>query len=409
MYCKLDENCLQFDALGVHMLGHPYTRDLFGLDESGKQLAQKLMEGCEIDTASLGSSEQALLNALMQRNLINNTTNSRGKRVAYLHVTTRCNLNCAGCYSRSDRCNEVKERLDFNSLRKIIDNLAAANVSLVTISGGEPFLRTDILDILKYLKSEKKMKKVTCITNGTQDIDVYRQALNYVDVLYFSLDGYSRETSFLRKSVHDKALKIVTELNREGHKVAVIFTLHRKNCRMIEHMRAFAESLNLNYHFSVFSVAHSEETSEYELAEDDISFLTHHLQNERVPIADSPIQASLSCRICCGAGSSLISISANGDIMPCHMFYDKKLLMGNALEDDLSTLFEKNKKPLFHVDLKEECVKCEVKYLCGGGCLFRSYLAGNSFSKTDPLCKMYASSIEQTFDTLLDKSCERRR
>lgn len=401
MYCKLNENCIQFDALGVHMVGNPNSHVLFGLDEEGYDLILRLFNGCELDINSLGVSQLELLNALKESGLINDDLETEHNRTAYLHITSHCNMNCVGCYSRFTRDDHSPDVMQTDDILRIVDKLCEAKVSSIVISGGEPFLRTDIIDILRYIKNKNEIKHVSCISNGKINVRRYQQTSTYIDCLSFSLDGYSKEASFLRKESFDNVIEAINLLKGTYGSLEIIFTIHRKNYMYTREMAELAQILGVEHSFSLFTTAHSDETAELEISEDILeSFIQYAIQNN-MHITDTPLDRSLGCSVCCGAGRSLISISADGEIMPCHMFYDKKFSLGNALHDDISQIFRSRTMPFFSVDKKTKCKNCEVKYLCGGGCLFRSYLASGNLEDTDPLCPMYFQGIEDTVRMLI--------
>lgn len=393
MFCKLSKNCLEFEAKGIPMLGDPNSGYLLGLSEEGKRLVSKLSVGCDINVEELTSEEIALFRAIKQQGFLEGTPPVELPRVAYLHVTNRCNMNCIGCYSGALRNNHAQDPLQLDDVKRIVDNLAAAKVSSVIVSGGEPFLRKDIIDILQYIKQVKKIKSVTCITNGTAKYQEYRRGADTVDHLAFSMDGYSKESSFLRGAVFEKTVDAIRQLKEDGYRPSIIFTLHHKNSRYVHEMRAMAESLGASYNFSLFTVSSTSETADLEVCIDDIDFL---IQHGDISVSDTPTDGEFGCRVCCGAGRSLISICGNGDVMPCHMFTDKEFCMGNALKDDIASIFEQNDRPLVHVDSKKECVNCEFKYICGGGCPARAYLQNNDLKSVDPVCRLHKETILST-------------
>ncbi len=50
---------------------------------------------------------------------------------------------------------------------RALDELAAAGLATLIISGGEPFLRDDLPDIVAYAKRTCGIKSVTVLSNGT--------------------------------------------------------------------------------------------------------------------------------------------------------------------------------------------------------------------------------------------------
>lgn len=79
-----------------------------------------------------------------------------------LDLTMRCNLRCAHCYCFQDAS---KKELAFHEICRILDEIAAAGCLWLLITGGEPLIRPDFLDIYTYAK--KKGLIITIFTNGT--------------------------------------------------------------------------------------------------------------------------------------------------------------------------------------------------------------------------------------------------
>lgn len=108
------------------------------------------------------------------------------------HITDKCNLQCTHCYR-----NEKIEDLPLSDLKVIADTvvegLYTMNVSpLIALSGGEPFLREDIFDLVAYLY-EKGIKTIVVETNGTVITPHVIQLLNEysppITAIQVSLDG----------------------------------------------------------------------------------------------------------------------------------------------------------------------------------------------------------------------------
>ena len=65
---------------------------------------------------------------------------------ATLEVTWRCNLNCLHCLVAAKKVREISTK----NVKRIIKQLADANVFTLAITGGEPFLRKDIEEIVRF-------------------------------------------------------------------------------------------------------------------------------------------------------------------------------------------------------------------------------------------------------------------
>ena len=84
-----------------------------------------------------------------------------------IEVTRRCNLQCAHCFLNlpaADRSAREHE-LSLGEWRDIIDQIVAEGCLWLLLTGGEPLLRPDFLDLYTYAK--QKGLFITLFTNGT--------------------------------------------------------------------------------------------------------------------------------------------------------------------------------------------------------------------------------------------------
>jgi len=82
--------------------------------------------------------------------------------VGGIELTFRCNLKCAHCYVVYD---PKKKEMTYPEICHILDEIIDAGCLWLLITGGEPFIRDDFLDIYTYAK--KKGLLITLFTNGT--------------------------------------------------------------------------------------------------------------------------------------------------------------------------------------------------------------------------------------------------
>lgn len=84
----------------------------------------------------------------------------------HLAVTTRCNLQCEGCYTRVEEraCKQADRDMPLDEARRIIDLLAAMNVFTVALGGGEPLLHPHVFEIARYARDRAIVPNMT--TNG---------------------------------------------------------------------------------------------------------------------------------------------------------------------------------------------------------------------------------------------------
>jgi MoaA/NifB/PqqE/SkfB family radical SAM enzyme len=73
-------------------------------------------------------------------------------RFASLFVTRKCNLSCAYCKSIDQPFKDI----DLATWKQIIDKLYGFGCRLFSLTGGEPLMRKDITDIVRYICKDKK-------------------------------------------------------------------------------------------------------------------------------------------------------------------------------------------------------------------------------------------------------------
>jgi MoaA/NifB/PqqE/SkfB family radical SAM enzyme len=96
--------------------------------------------------------------------------NNGGKRFFYssaFEITSRCNFKCIHCYiDENERKEEYNQQdLNFRQVCTIIDKLIDFGCLQLLLTGGEPLLRDDFLDI--YLYAKKRGLIVDIFTNAT--------------------------------------------------------------------------------------------------------------------------------------------------------------------------------------------------------------------------------------------------
>ena len=84
-----------------------------------------------------------------------------------IEITGRCNLRCAHCYISRDVADKdaAAQELTHQELCRLIDEIVDEGCLWLLITGGEPFVRQDTLDVFTYAR--KKGLLVTLFTNAT--------------------------------------------------------------------------------------------------------------------------------------------------------------------------------------------------------------------------------------------------
>ncbi len=90
----------------------------------------------------------------------------RPVRSIRISVTQRCNLSCFYCH-REGEYTDAETEMTLEEIEKIISVAASLKIGKVKITGGEPLLRSDILEIVQRIKDTSGVSEVSMTTNGT--------------------------------------------------------------------------------------------------------------------------------------------------------------------------------------------------------------------------------------------------
>lgn len=84
-----------------------------------------------------------------------------------LSITDRCNLRCVYCMPKEGLpFFPTDEVLSQDEIVQLVENFAEMGISKVRITGGEPLLRTDVVDIVRRIKDVDGVEDVSITTNG---------------------------------------------------------------------------------------------------------------------------------------------------------------------------------------------------------------------------------------------------
>ncbi|MFH1916139.1 MAG: GTP 3',8-cyclase MoaA [Nanoarchaeota archaeon] len=80
-----------------------------------------------------------------------------------ISLTSRCNFACDYCHEEGY---STQEEMSIAEIQRIVSHYAASGISRVKLTGGEPMLRKDILDIIRVMKAVPGIREVSMVTNG---------------------------------------------------------------------------------------------------------------------------------------------------------------------------------------------------------------------------------------------------
>lgn len=303
---------------------------------------------------------------------------SQSKRVLW-EITHKCNLGCPHCHVDKDK----PDVLTLPDIERIMKQLYAFGVRNIIFSGGEPFLRKDLLDIFEL--AVRSGFSIDFCTNGT--LVSYSKACEltpYLKDVSVSIDGH--EAGLHGKirggtDTFEQTLAGIRNLQKAGHEVHLICVTNKEN---MAYIRPIVE---LGYHLGAKStslqglVKHNPRSFELALSRqerEEVLKLVRQLRCEygdKFPINTKRLSFTPPLDRC-PAGDVVLGISASGFLSPCifiRAYLEPLNLRSRSLDEAV------NSDP-FQSVLKQyadiECAGCDLTDVCGKGCIGTSWLLG---------------------------------
>jgi len=243
----------------------------------------------------------------------------------HIDLTMRCNERCLHCY----RVIERRPELTTAELQALLGDLARAGTLYLTFSGGEVFLRSDLMELIAHarrLHFDVRLKSNALLITPAKAQRLRALGVRQVDISIYSADP----------ALHDWVTKVPGSLERSlegagwlrdaGITVKLNCPLMRQNVGQYREIRALAERLGVLCGFDPMITAKNDgDTSPLPLRITRTQLrevLQDATLNPECGKPAPPARTAGEARpdlddIACGAGHNACYISAYGDVMPC--------------------------------------------------------------------------------------------
>lgn len=321
--------------------------------------------------------------------------------------TQACNLRCTYCYQ--DATVARPNELTTAEAKNLVDQVVETGASVFIFSGGEPFLRRDLLDLAYYSRSLGLRTNV--ITNGyyitKSNIKQVAEAFDSVTVsLDHGLDVY--HDYHRGKGSWEKAVRAVELLTEAGVSVNVNSVLSRLGLKDIEELLRFSDTHKISRHRIIpqfpmgrgATARGAELTPDELIALNDVIYRANQRLNEACNVTtEGRYSTKRSRRSHCGAGVSEVSVDPEGWVYPCRLLQYPEFRADNIREKHLAEIV--NNHPVIRditsrtADTMHPCKTCIIKNHCGGGCRGVHYSFTSEYSKASLL---FCSFLRRSFE-----------
>ncbi|MFZ6015612.1 MAG: radical SAM protein [Patescibacteria group bacterium] len=349
--------------------------------------------------------------------------------LAEVHIdfTDQCNLasHCPHCY-RGDLLNKRKQH-PLDDWKKVIVDLENLGVQRIAISGGEPLLRADLVDFIRYV-TEHNILVSGIFTNGTIQNHTLDQVLDFLIAkglhtsFYVSLDGPDAETNdrYRGKGSFQKSVGFLQRVGAVAQvsdlEVAVNSQINIYNVRRLHEWYEFLKTLpihrwrmnagritgrlskNLGLVVPPQELMDAYERviacylADWRKKQDPFKiniesvFRTEMLNKRRAYIFDPDLQI-------CDYKQHACSIEPTGDVQFCTSW--NRVHYGNVFREGMQEIWYNSElQKLKQMRLKDivGCRDCKLLPYCGGGCRHMA----PSLTEADPIaCERYTLFVQR--------------
>ena len=346
----------------------------------------------------------------------------------WFHTTNRCNLTCAHCLVNSSP--EGIDGLETERWIALIEEAKQLGSQRFYITGGEPFLRRDVLDIAGPILEDRDL---VILTNGMLFskgmLGRLRDISNGNLTLQVSLDGPDAAThNHIRAKGFGRTVEGIRALLEAGFEPTVSTVVTRSNLATIAAFPRFLNKLGVRRHHLLWGHRTGRALDGHDMAspsaEEIIDMLSIYLDEARTQgveldnyeIALERVQVRRGVKTdLSGAGTRSLCVYADGSVYPSPaMVGVPEMRMGNihdrALGEIWSDSAAADRLRAASVIDKEDCRDCYLKFMCGGGDIEHSFYYSGSVVGADPFSSVHEWLLVRAIDQIAtgNKACEGR-
>lgn len=306
--------------------------------------------------------------------------------VIKLDVSDTCNLKCKMCYAKNKG-----QEVPLDNLLHVLKQIGNVPIRL-DLLGGEPLLRKDIAELIRFAKSITGIQEIVLYTNGTLATESVTKkladaGLNKVMVTLISHQQQKHDDFTGIDGSWDKTVAGIKNFINAGVKTYTFTALHSENINDFGNIYKYVRNeLNITPLFYQYVPQKSEDP--LLILSDRWGKVKHKVIYDCSPAHFEYIKRILTfCGRVCLGGYYVISIKTDGTVTPCPFMYD--ISLGNVLERNIWDIFAtRYSNPEFRefMSLPNECERCSYKNLCGGGCKAGNKILYGSYSSKDCRC-----------------------
>ena len=339
--------------------------------------------------------------------------------------TFACDSNCVHCSSAGKSAGP--DEVDTADAMRIVDQVCDFGASFFGITGGQPFLRKDLFQVISYAK--KRGLNVSIITDGRlMDKRAFENIVENEVKISVSIDGAEETNDAIRgMGAYAAAVSTIKRFSRKKLLNCLVYTFANAGLATNANVDDMRHVLDLAHRYDarwvVFHgfIPYSKETKtlKVDLTPQQYEWVCNQLYDLTFEYKGKPeinVYIPFYARVAKQRGmpdfdswynnfflgrcffGKFMSIAENGDAIPCS--YNDVYRIGNVKDKSLNQIWADMQNSEFFAKVKDKnnikgkCGVCEYRELCGG-CRSAALFYTGDVLGSDPRCAYVPHSLRR--------------
>lgn len=324
-----------------------------------------------------------------------------------LQLTNRCFHKCRHCCCDSGKDGDSGTSLE--NIRHLINQAKQLGVREIHVTGGEPMIRADCLDVLEIIHNAGLESQLQSTGYALKDHSNRERLSEFTNnVFMLSLDGLEDNHNYYRgKGDYHRVLQTAELVRSLGHTLRINTVVTQRNQHELEEILKLGKQLGAHvvsfFYFSPIGrgKAIDEEwipPSEYiRIGRRLASFVREHRNTLPETIYfqfgyqntdDNNNNLSIRCR---AFDRDFLVVLSDGRVLPCTWYIDTDWSLGWAFEEPLTDIWDRYQHFVENIHkIPSGCTSCLHAEICRGGCSAARFIAHD---EKDPRCQISGSFI----------------
>jgi len=313
-------------------------------------------------------------------------------------LTKQCFVKCKYCFASANE--KLEREMELDVIKDIICQCKDMGVATINLSGGDPFARNDIYEILKELE-EKHINYNISTKKFLMDMDI--EKLKNADVRSIQLSIDSNDDEICNKLIgisnfYSSMKEVIKKLIKNGIKVKTNTVITKYNIDSIPELVDELIYIGVSkIYLSPYLNSLGRHKDDFFCNEIQYNNLVKKLPDTSIidfkPIVFHKSKNYNDIQTCSGGKSGLV-IYNDGSVGICERLIQGNLQVGNVYESSLYDIWKSEKlreiiEPSRELFVNTECYDCSKFKECiygKGICYVRAKINSGKYYSIDPFC-----------------------